>query len=284
MGIAILGGIFASLSSKERPSTTQERIPNRFVASVRRPQAAKRILDELSQYQQSKDLIIYEHDNVSAIKDADIILLCCAPHTPAEILQKEGVREALSGKILVHILAGVTNDDIRNLIYGEKIQSDSQCTIVKAMPNAAAAVRQSMTVIEESNPPLSEETNAQVTWIFDQVGKVLELPPSGMDIATVLGGSTPAMTALLIDAFAQGGIELGCPVRKSYEMAAQAMIGAATMILQGNHPGVIRDGTSCPGGCTAKALSVLEEGGVRGTLAKAIREGTYKASGLGKKD
>jgi pyrroline-5-carboxylate reductase len=149
------------------------------------------------------------------------------------------------------------------------------------MPNAAAAVRQSITVIEASEPPLNEETQDIITWLFEQVGRVVVLPASCMDIVTVLGGSVPAMTAALIDSLAAGAIEMGCPMKESYTIAAQAMIGAATMVVQGEHPAVVRDGCSCPGGCTAKALAVMEEGGVRGTLGSAIREGVAKAKGLG---
>ena len=286
MGNAILGGIFASLNQIDglaSETQTQQRLPTRFIATVRRPEGGARIRKELGHYPQSANLTIYENETARAIQDSDVILLACAPDKPATILQQDGVRDALSGKLLVHILAGVSTKDIRKVIYGDVATNHSQCTIVKAMPNAAAAVRQSMTVIAASEPALSPEHDALVKWIFNQIGRVVVLDEAHMDIATVLGGATPAMMASLIEGIAQGGIELGTPMRESYEMAAQAMIGAATLVLQGAHPAQVRDGCSCPGGCTAKSLAVIEEGAVRGTLARAVREGVVVAKKLGSK-
>lgn len=55
-------------------------------------------------------------------------------------------------------------------------------------------------------------------------------------------------------------------------MAAQTMRGTTGMVLNGEHPAILRDKVSTPGGCTIGGLLVLEEGRVRGTVARAVRE------------
>ncbi|KAM3416806.1 hypothetical protein BST61_g8397 [Cercospora zeina] len=284
MGNAILGGIFQSLNEQGKFSqSSEERLPRRFLASVRRTEGAQRIQKELGHYTQFEKLAIYQNDNTAAAKEADVVILACAPNKPASILKSPGMGDALSGKLLIHILAGVSTNDIEDLIHGDTESHASPCTVVRTLPNAAAAVRQSCTVVAESDPPLTPEHEAIVKWIFDQVGRVIYLPESQMNIAAVLAGATPAMMASLIDGIAQGGIELGSPMRESYEMAAQAMIAAGTLVLQGAHPAQVRDGCSGPGGCTAKSLAVIEEGAVKGTLARAVREGVAVAERLGAK-
>jgi len=65
-------------------------------------------------------------------------------------------------------------------------------------------------------------------------------------------------------------------------MAAQTMRGTAGMVLAGEHPALVREKVSTPGGCTIGGLLVLEEGRVRGTVARSVREATVVAAQLGK--
>ncbi|RMZ82214.1 hypothetical protein DV738_g1758, partial [Chaetothyriales sp. CBS 135597] len=149
------------------------------------------------------------------------------------------------------------------------------------MPNTAAIVRESMTVIADPATPLSDEHSALVDWIFSQVGRVVHLPSANMDVSTALCGSGPAFLALILDGLADGALAMGLPRAEAQLMAAQAMRGAAALALTGEHPAIIRDKISTPGGCTIGGLLVLEEAAVRGTVARAIREATEVASELG---
>jgi pyrroline-5-carboxylate reductase len=150
------------------------------------------------------------------------------------------------------------------------------------MPNTASLIRESMTVIGISNPPLDPDTLGLVTWIFKRIGEVVYLPPSTMDVCTSLCGSGPAFFALMLEAAIDGAVAMGLPRAEAQKMAAQTMKGAAGLVLNGDHPALLRDKVSTPGGCTIGGLLVLEEGRVRGTVARAVREATVVASQLGK--
>lgn len=283
MGIAILGGILDSLSSSES-STSDEaspsRLPTTFNACVRRPQSAKRIKNELGHYSAFEHVTIHENDNLKPVQDADVILLGCKPHMVGDVLKAEGMQKALAGKLLISILAGVKEEQISQHLSPTS-EGQKECTVVRAMPNTAAAVRESMTVINTSNPPLPDETNKLVTWIFTRVGRVVHLPPTNMDACTALCGSGPGFVAVMAEALAAGGIAMGIPRDEAYMMAAQTMRGTTGLLLKGEHPAILRDKVSTPGGCTIGGLLVLEEGMARATIAKAVREATVVASQLG---
>ena len=292
MGIAISSGIMSHLEERSAgmPSVPgsgtatpmeeyPQRLPSQFIACVRRESSAKRVRQSLGEHK--VPLTVCVNENVKAVQQGDVIILGCKPQMFREVLGAPGIKEALKGKLLISILAGVTADQIEDLLYGGELPSDA-CRIVRAMPNTASFVRESMTVVATSSPPLPAQWNDLVTWIFSRIGRVVHLPPSAMDASTALCGSGPAFMALVLEALADGGVAMGLPRAEAQIMAAQVMRGTASLVTNGEHPAILRDKVSTPGGCTIGGLLVLEEGRTRGTVARAVREATVVASQLGK--
>jgi len=280
MGIAILGGILDSLASDSKDDTpTPAKLPTRFHACVKSAKGAKRVENELSKHKEKVQ--IHQGDNLKAVQDAEVVLLGCKPQMAAGILDNDDMRAALKGKLLLSILAGVPETQLGKSLYPNGPPSQDACTVVRAMPNTAAAVRESMTVINISNPPLPDDTNALVIWVFTRIGKVVQLPPANMDACTALCGSGPAFAAVFLESMAAGAIAMGVPRDEAYVMAAQTVRGTTGLMQQGEHPAVVRDKVSTPGGCTIGGLLVLEENSFRGTVSRAVREATVVASQLG---
>ena len=229
---------------------------------------------------------ILQNNNLRGVQHADVVLLACKPQMVREILSESGVREALAGKLLISILAGVPVSQIEEILYGSSTEpkpaSEDRCRVVRVMPNTAALNRESMTVIAKSTPPLPSDQASLITWMFTRIGRVVHLPPSAMDASTALCGSGPAFFALMLEAMADGAVAMGIPRAEAQEMAAQTMRGCAGMVLKGQHPALVREKVSTPGGCTIGGLLVLEEGSLRGTIARGVREATVVASQLGK--
>lgn len=293
MGIAILGGIIASLNEAaaatssadtSAPADLPPRLPTKFIACVRRKESAKRIENELAAY--NADLTTLVGNNLEGAKASDVLLLGCKPYMFREVLGEPGLKELLKGKLLISILAGVSVQQIEEFLYKTPSNNDpfteGRCRIVRAMPNTAAAIRQSMTVIAHSTPPLAEDEDNLLTWMFSRIGRVTRLPPTSFDACTAICGSGPAFMALVLEAAADGAVAMGIPRAEAQTMAAQAMYGASGMVLGGEHPAIFRDKVSTPGGCTIGGLLVLEENNVRGAMARAVREATVVASQLGK--
>ena len=257
-------------------------MPSRFITCVTRPQSAKRIKSELSHLTASLEIL--QNQNLKGVQEADVVLLACKPYNLAAILEEKGMQEALCGKLLISILAGVPVSQIESTLYPSSSvnpDEDGRCTIVRVMPNTASLICESMTVIATSTPPLPQELNALVTWMFNRIGRVVHLPPAQMDASTALCGSGPAFFALVLEAMADGAVAMGLPRAEAQLMAAQTMKGTAGLVLNGEHPAMVREKVSTPGGCTIGGLLVLEEGRVRGTVARSVREAAVVASQLG---
>lgn len=304
MGIAILSGILSSLHDVEPTSTNLKklrppppapsgvntplelptRLPSRFIACVRSSERAKRVKDSLGVLSAFVDVV--QRQNVAAVQQADVVLLTCKPFMAEEILAEPGMKEALAGKLLISICAGMTVADLTQIIYGNEpanADQEDRCRIVRVMPNTAAVLRESITIIEIANPPLPPETQSLVTWIFKQIGEVGYLPPHNMDVSTAVCGSGLAFFAMVIEAAADGAVAMGLPRQEATRMVALAMRGTASLVLAGDHPAQVKDKVSTPAGCTIDGVMVMEDGRVRGTVARTIQSTTEAASRLGRK-
>jgi pyrroline-5-carboxylate reductase len=288
MGIAIMGGVMASLAeskvkeaiSQNAPSDTKtpKRVPSKFIACDAWGGAEATVKKALGHY--NFPLKTLTNDNLTGVKEADIVLLSCKPQGAQGILQAEGIQAALAGKVLVSILAGVTAEQLEKYLYPDGAPENA-CRVVRVMPNTASFVRESMSVIQTSNPPLTDDQHALVSFIFSSIGRVVSLPAANMDASTALCGSGPAFFALMLEAAADGAVAMGLPRAEAQLMAAQTMRGTTGLVLNGEHPAVLKDKVSTPGGCTIGGLMVLEEAAVRGAIARTIREATVVASQLG---
>lgn len=253
-------------------------MPSRFIACVTRDASAKRVKSALSSHPSS--VTILQNQNLKGIQEADAIILACKPKNLKDgILRETGMCEALKGKLLVTILAGTSVESVKENI---ERSAEVRCSIVRVMPNTASLIRGSMTVIADSTPPLSPPQSALITWILSRIGRVVHLPSYMMDAATALCGSGPAFFALMLEAMADGAVAMGLPRAEAQMMAAQTMKGTAEMVLNGQHPALLREQVCTPGGCTAGGLQVLEDGKVRASVATGVRTASVAASRLGR--
>ncbi|KAK1780293.1 pyrroline-5-carboxylate reductase dimerization-domain-containing protein [Copromyces sp. CBS 386.78] len=299
MGIAILSGILSSLTSLASspcdPPTSPPALPRHFIATVRSSSSIAKVESALSGLVKpnvSTLRVLQSTSNLSAVAEADIILLGCKPYMVSGLLSAGGMKEALTvnhkegharkQKIIISICAGVTVPQLEQILREDVgVSADDLPIVVRAMPNTASKIRESMTVINTVEPPLPDSVTELLTWIFEQIGEVAFLPPSLMDACTSLCASGTAFFALMMEAAADGGVAMGIPRAEATKMAAQTMRGAAGLVLDGEHPAILREKVSTPGGCTIGGLLVLEDEGVRGAVAKAVREATVVASLLG---
>lgn len=300
LGTAILSGILSSLAELEAPRPLQapasgtvhhtealpQRLPSRFIACVRRPETAKKVKAALWEHTSSVS-VVWER-NVPSVQQSEVILLACKPSMVREILTEPGMAKALHGKLLISICAGVTVEQIEKHLHGavpdRDPDEDGRCRIVRALPNAASLIRESMTVVATDNHPtaaMPAATMQLVTWIFRRIGDVVFLPTAAMNASTALCGSGPAFFALVLEAAIDGAVAMGLPRAEAQRMGAQSMKGAAGLVLNGEHPALLRDKVGTPGGCSIGGLLVLEEGAVRGTVARAVREAATVAGRLG---
>ncbi|KAI0362185.1 pyrroline-5-carboxylate reductase [Trametes cingulata] len=295
MGVAILSGVLASLEAKSSqglphpkweshtpgtvtPQTLEdESLPSRFIACVSREETAKKLgLAFFAAGTLGRSVEIVCARNVEAVREANVVLLCCKPQLANTILLEPGMKEALEGKLLISILAGVRISQLEAMV-------GPTTKVVRAMPNTPCKIREGMTVVSTLPPSDALELERSIILnIFSSIGRCRFLEEKHFDACTALSGSGPAFACIFLEAMADGGVMMGLPRAEALELAAQTLQGAARMTLQaGTHPAQLKDAVTTPGGCTIAGLLAMEDGRVRSTIARAIQVATERASELG---
>lgn len=213
-------------------------------------------------------------DNKGLAKKSDIIILSVKPNIYHLIIDeiKDIVKEDV---IIVVIAAGKSIKEMEEA-FGRKIK------VVRTMPNTPALVGEGMTCIC-ANDEISEGEMEEVLNIFKSFGKVEMVDEKLMDVVTSTSGSSPAYVFMLIEAMADGAVLDGMPRNKAYKIAAQAVLGAAKMVLETDkHPGELKDMVCSPGGTTIEAVASLEESGFRSSIIKAMKKCTEKSIEMSK--
>ena len=213
--------------------------------------------------------------NLDAVLWADIIILCVKPQVADEVLReiKSGLTE---NQLLISIAAGIPIKGIQAKI-GETFSS-----LVRAMPNTPAVIQEGVTALAGCHG-LSSDRLKLAQSLFEAIGKVVVVDESLMDAVTGLSGSGPAYVYLVIEALIDGGVGVGLPRNIAHILAVQTVLGAAKMVLEtGEHPAVLKDRVTSPGGTTIAGLQRLEEGGLRATFLDAVEAAAHRSSELGK--
>ncbi|MDP2268894.1 MAG: pyrroline-5-carboxylate reductase dimerization domain-containing protein, partial [Deltaproteobacteria bacterium] len=118
--------------------------------------------------------------------------------------------------------------------------------------------------------------------IFGALGITVVVKEELMDAVTGLSGSGPAYGFVIIEALTDAGVMMGLSRDVALKLAAQTMLGAAKLCLQGGkHPAELKDMVTSPGGTTIAALKVLEDGKIRATLMAAVEAATLRSRELG---
>lgn len=231
-------------------------------------------------YQGSLDIAKKEYgvlttmDNTEVAKTSDIIVLSVKPNI-YDIVISDIKAHVKDDVVIVIIAAGKSVKSIE-----EAFEKDIK--VVRTMPNTPALVGEGMACICP-NPKLSKEDMDAVISLFESFGKVELVDEKLMDVVTSTSGSSPAYVFMFIEAMADAAVLDGMPRNKAYNIAAQAVLGSAKMLLEtGKHPGELKDMVCSPAGTTIEAVASLEEDGFRSSVIKAMRKCTEKSKKMSK--
>ncbi len=219
----------------------------------------------------SKRLGIEVHtDNLRAVKHADLVILATKPSQSLEVCR--GIRAGIPRNALVISLAtGVPTTVIESLLR-------PKTAVVRAMPNTPIVIARGMTVLCRGTH-VNDEQLQLVHKLFATVGEVAHVEEELMDAVTGLSASGPAYIYVIIESLAEAGVKVGLPRELATKLAAQTVLGAASLQLAtGKHPALLKDSVTTPAGVTIDGLMELEEGGLRVTLIKAIVMSTRRAA------
>jgi pyrroline-5-carboxylate reductase len=197
-------------------------------------------------------------DNVAAIKDAEIVVLAVKPHQVQDLLTEIATAIIASKPIVVSVITGVSSAEIIEKLPG--------VAVVRAMPNTAIALCESMTCVSGSGESLEKAKD-----FFDQLGKSIVINEELMGAATVIGACGIAFALRFMRSMAQGGIEIGFGAEVSQLITAQTIKGATQLILESNnHPEKEIDKVTTPMGVTISGLNEMEHQGFSSAVIKGL--------------
>ena len=206
--------------------------------------------------------VLVSDKNEEALRYADLVILAVKPFQVNDILGSLRDEFKEDKHVLVSVVTGISIGSIASVI-GKKVP------IVRAMPNTAIAIQESMTCLAAHNA--NDEQLQYVQDIFDQLGKAVKIDEKLMDAATVLGACGTAFAMRYIRANIQGGIEIGFDAATATLIAAQTVKGAAELLLKkGSHPEQEIDKVTTPKGCTIAGLNEMEHQGFSSSLIKGL--------------
>ncbi len=155
--------------------------------------------------------------------------------------------------------------------------------VVRAMPNLAATLKKSTTVLTALPEARDAGDLAFAEGLFATVGSVHPLDEALFDAFTAMSASAPAYLALVAEALADGGVQMGIPREAALRFAAE-VLEATGALLATKHPAMLKDEVASPAGTTIYGLKEIEEAGLRGALIRAVAAATARGRALGEEE
>jgi pyrroline-5-carboxylate reductase len=211
-------------------------------------------------------------NNTEAVSGADAIFICVLPQQLNAVLQELKPAIQPEKQLLVSVVTGAHTS-----VFKTHLQEDIR--IIRAMPNTAMKVGESMTCIAAVNA--TDQDLQLVQNLFNTMGQTIIIQEEMMSAATALCACGIAFFLRTIRAASQGGVEIGFHAHDALKIAAQTAFGAAKLLIaNGTHPEEEIDKVTSPKGCTIAGLNEMEHEGLSSAFIKGIRTSSNIANQL----
>jgi pyrroline-5-carboxylate reductase len=186
--------------------------------------------------------VFADTEATAAIDGADVILLAIKPQTMPVVLRQLAGHVG-GNQLVLSIAAGTTIATIR-----ERLGPD--IAVVRCMPNTPALMEEILLAAGE------------VVWLENE---------TLMDAVTAVSGTGPAYFFLLTEVLTTAARELGLPPETAERLAAITCFGAGAMMATSpDEAEELRRRVTSPGGTTEAAMAVLDDGGFRNLMMRAV--------------
>lgn len=202
----------------------------------------------------------------------DVVVISVKPKDVDTLLGQ--VRETItSDQVVVSLAAGVP------LEVFEAVLDD--VAVVRAMPNTPAAVDEGMTAYC-AGKHANEDALALADMVLSAVGETIELSEDLLDAVTAVSGTGPAYVFLLAEALTEAAIREGLPHHAAEKLVIQTLRGAGALLSVSEKSAFrLRAEVTSPGGTTAAAMHMLEDGGFRALMERAVQSAAQRSRELG---
>jgi pyrroline-5-carboxylate reductase len=255
IGEALLAGVLAGGAA-----------PDEVVVCERVPERTAELVDRYG--------VRRADDPAAAAAVADVVVLAVKPGDVVTVAGLAGQR-LRPGALVLSVAAGIGAADIEAAL-------PTGTPVVRVMPNTPMLVRQAMSAIAAGSSATSAHLD-RAEELMATVGRVVRVAEAQIDLVTAVSGSGPAYLFLVVESMIDAGVLLGLPRPLATELAVQTALGSATMLSEtGEHPALLREAVTSPGGTTAAALRELENGGLRAAFYDALEACRDRARELGR--
>lgn len=207
-----------------------------------------------------------------AVSGADVVVLAVKPQDMDVALAQ--VREHLRpGVVVMSLAAGIP-------LAFLQARLPAGAPVVRAMPNTPAQVGQGMAALSPDEHCTDDQVEVARA-VLESTGSVITIAEKHQDAVTAISGSGPAYLFFVVESMIEAGVLLGLPRSTATELVVQTLFGAATMVREtGEHPTVLREMVSSPGGTTVAALRQLEDHKVRAAFLSAMEAAARRSKDL----
>ena len=218
--------------------------------------------------------VLVSTENSDVVSSSEVIILAVQPTQLEDILQE--IKPVLSSsQLIISTVTGVPVSKIEEIVGKDQ-------PVIRAMPNTAIAVGNSMTCICGNVSGIQKENIARS--IFEKLGTCIRISENKMQAATVICASGVAFWMRLIRATTQGAIQLGFDAREAQELAMHTCHGAASLLIEsGKHPEEEIDKVTTPRGCTIEGLNEMEHNGLSSSVIKGLKASFDKINTISQK-
>ena len=213
-------------------------------------------------------------EEISALAQSDLVLLCTKPQQIAETLVELAQAAPDKPMLIISVAAGIS-------VAALEAAAGPAMRVIRCMPNTPALVGKGAAGFCAGSAA-SDEDKQTAQNLLGSVGLALEVSEDLMDAVTGVSGSGPAYVYLMIEALADGGVKQGLAWEDALALAAQTVSGAAAMVMEtGQHPKELRDMVTSPNGTTLAGLNALDDRDFSGVVHSAVEAATARSKELG---
>lgn len=211
--------------------------------------------------------------NPAVVRWSDVVVVALKPHDVAPVLD-EVASSVRPGTLVVSVAAGVTCGSLESHL-------PAGTPVVRVMPNTPAVIGKGASAVS-AGTHAGEDHLALTERVLASTGLVVRAPEKDLDAVTAISGSGPAYVFYVIDALAEAGVLLGLARDRARELAVATVLGSAAMVQEtGEHPVVLRERVSSPGGTTVAGVRELDAHGVRAGIIAAAQAARDRSVELG---
>lgn len=213
--------------------------------------------------------------NREAAEWGDVLVMGVKPQIMRRVLS-EIAPVVTPRQVVVSIAAGISTKTLEAALPGG-------VPVIRTMPNLPVTVDLGATAVCRG-AHATDEHNRVAHALFESVGIVTDVDEYLMDAVTGLSGTGPMYIFQIIEGLSDAGVKMGLSREVANALTVQTVLGAAKMVqVTKQHPGLLKDQVTSPGGTAIAALHTLEKNGLRALLIDAVEAATKRAGELGER-